>query len=341
MNQGNIKRQVIVEGDQIAFEAGEQVAIEDVQPNPQNPAFKYVVFSNKLQKRFQLSDNDIQPIQADKQSSPPELPPSSQPVKQVVTQEPAYRPPSRLATFGWWKIAVIGVSVLVVIGVVVGFVVLKNANDNKTVSATSGTIVYCTQCGAEYKNYVKTVSVKNKDKGNYTVEKKTEGLCDSCNYGAVGLQYKTLFDSLNKNDFWETDVTIPQPAIDFLKAHQDCFPAPNQAVANSLMNPVDTRLISKDITPFTGTLVSVYGSVVKTEATPFNGGTLTFVQVAPQDGGNSLFAYYTSAVSLLDGDYGYFWVLPIAATSYETIEAGTHPAIVSIGSWWEKAGSPY
>ncbi len=338
MNQGTIKRQVVVEGNQVAFEAGETVEIESTQPNPQNPAFKYVVLSQRLQKRFQLSDDDIELTQV-QQSYPPEVPPAYQPVQQVVTQQPVYKTPSRLASFGWRRVVVIGIAVLVVIGGVVGFLVWKNANDNKIVSVKTGTIYECTQCGKEYKNDVKTVNVKNKDKGQYTVVTKKEGLCDACTYGPLGLEYKTLFDGYNNSDYWKSAVTIPQPAIEFLKAHQDCFPAPNQAVANSLMNPVDTRLISKDITPFTGTLVRVYGSVVKTEAAP--DGTLTFVQVAPQDGGDSFFVYYTRAVSLLEGDYGYFWVLPIAATSYETVDAGTYPAIVSIGSWWEKAGNPY
>ena len=52
MSQGTIKRQVVVEGSQVAFEAGEQVVIESIQPNLQNPAFKYVVFSNRLRNGF-------------------------------------------------------------------------------------------------------------------------------------------------------------------------------------------------------------------------------------------------------------------------------------------------
>jgi hypothetical protein len=72
MNQGTIKRQVVVEGNQVAFEAGETVEIESTQPNLQNPAFKYVVLSQRLQRRFQLSDDDIQLIQV-QQSCPPEV----------------------------------------------------------------------------------------------------------------------------------------------------------------------------------------------------------------------------------------------------------------------------
>jgi hypothetical protein len=78
-NNGTIKRQVVVEGGQVAFEEGEQVVIESIQPNQQNPAFKYVVLSNRLQKRFQLSDNDIQPDQAPQPQQPaPAQPPSQQ-----------------------------------------------------------------------------------------------------------------------------------------------------------------------------------------------------------------------------------------------------------------------
>lgn len=340
MSQGTIKRQVVVEGSQVAFEAGEQVEIESIQPNPQNPSFKYVVFSKQLQKRFQLSDNDIELTQA-QQSYPPEVPPAYQPVQQVVTQQPVYKTPSRLATFGWWKIVVIGVAVLVVIGGGAGFLIWKDANDNRIVSVKTGTIYDCTQCGKEYKNDVKTVSVKNKQKGQYTVVTKKEGLCDLCTYGSVGLGYKTYFDQLTKDDYFKSAVTISQPAIDFLKAHQDCFPAPNRAVANSLMNPVDARFISKDITPYTGTLVRLYGSVVSVNAEGSGTDTFTTILVSPQEGGDSFFVFYAGNAPVLEGDYGYFWTLPIALTSYDTVAGGTYPAIVSIGAWCEKAGSPY
>src|SRR5450759_1002211 len=72
MSQGTIKRQVVVENNQVAFEAGEQVEIESVQPNPQNPVYKYIVYSSRLQKRFQLSDDDVLPLQV-QQSYPPEV----------------------------------------------------------------------------------------------------------------------------------------------------------------------------------------------------------------------------------------------------------------------------
>lgn len=58
--QGTIKHQILVENNQIAFETFDEVIVESVQPNPQRPEYKYVVFSSRLQKRFHLSDRDIQ-----------------------------------------------------------------------------------------------------------------------------------------------------------------------------------------------------------------------------------------------------------------------------------------
>ena len=49
---------VVIQG-QVAFRTGETVIVEEVAPNPQQPEFKYVVFSRSLQKRFQLSDRDV------------------------------------------------------------------------------------------------------------------------------------------------------------------------------------------------------------------------------------------------------------------------------------------
>ena len=114
MSQGTIKRQVIVEGGKVAFEAGEQVEIESVQPNAQRPEYKYVVFSSRLQKRFQLSDNDVQPA--------PQMPPP-QPV-----QQPVHEPPRRKATSGWRKVAVIAIVVVVAAGIAVGLIIGLGGN---------------------------------------------------------------------------------------------------------------------------------------------------------------------------------------------------------------------
>jgi hypothetical protein len=50
----------IAVGDSLAFTSGEIVSVEGVNPSPQRPENKYVVFSAALQKRFLLSDADLQ-----------------------------------------------------------------------------------------------------------------------------------------------------------------------------------------------------------------------------------------------------------------------------------------
>lgn len=46
-------------GDVLAFRKGEQVVVESVSPNPTRPEFKYVVYSQTSNKRYQLSDADL------------------------------------------------------------------------------------------------------------------------------------------------------------------------------------------------------------------------------------------------------------------------------------------
>lgn len=53
-----IRRDVIV-GGEVAFKKGEEVSVEKIDPNPGQPENRYVVKSDRLQKRFQLSDKDI------------------------------------------------------------------------------------------------------------------------------------------------------------------------------------------------------------------------------------------------------------------------------------------
>jgi len=122
MTQGVIKRRIVVEGGQVAFEAGEQVTVESVQPNPQNPAYKYVVFSSRLQKRYQLSDDDIQLTQAQQpqQPYPPEVMP---PFQQVSLQ---LEKPGSKKKWIWIGVSV-GILVIVVILVVL-LVILPSAN---------------------------------------------------------------------------------------------------------------------------------------------------------------------------------------------------------------------
>lgn len=54
----NITHEVLVDG-KVAFSQGEQVVVEQVLPNQQQPEYKYVVVSAKLGTKFQLSDADL------------------------------------------------------------------------------------------------------------------------------------------------------------------------------------------------------------------------------------------------------------------------------------------
>ena len=137
MDQGIISRQVVVEGDKVAFEAGELVAIERVQPNPQNPAYKYVVFSSRLQKWFQLSDNDIRPaqLQQPQQAAPAQVPSMQAPPRQPVPQSVG-RPAPRSAAPRWRKIVIIGLAILVIAALAVGITLWLGKSKKKTPSTT-------------------------------------------------------------------------------------------------------------------------------------------------------------------------------------------------------------
>lgn len=70
-------RDIIIDGT-AAFSRGEQVKIEKIEPNLQRPEYKYVVFSQNLQKYFQLSDADLvlPPPPATPPSALPAMPPA-------------------------------------------------------------------------------------------------------------------------------------------------------------------------------------------------------------------------------------------------------------------------
>ncbi len=53
-----IRNQIIADGA-IAFANGERVVVEGIEPNPEAPQYKFVVYSESLGKRFQLSDDDV------------------------------------------------------------------------------------------------------------------------------------------------------------------------------------------------------------------------------------------------------------------------------------------
>jgi len=43
----------------VAFRKGERVVVEAIDPNLQRPDYKFVVFSESLQMRYQLSEADL------------------------------------------------------------------------------------------------------------------------------------------------------------------------------------------------------------------------------------------------------------------------------------------
>jgi hypothetical protein len=89
----NITHEVLVDG-KVAFSQGEQVIVEQVLPNQQNPEYKYVVVSAKLGTKFQLSDADLVAMQAPQIQSqvPPEVP-MSPPVPGPPAQPGPPQPP--------------------------------------------------------------------------------------------------------------------------------------------------------------------------------------------------------------------------------------------------------
>jgi len=56
---GRIRHDVVVGGLE-AFQMGEVVDITAIEPDPDKPRFKYVVFSKALEKTFKLSEDEIE-----------------------------------------------------------------------------------------------------------------------------------------------------------------------------------------------------------------------------------------------------------------------------------------
>ena len=73
----NITHDVIV-GEQVAFRTGEIVIVEGVSPNPERPEYKYVVTSNTLKRKFQLSDSDLKQTAQAFTPMPPPITPYAQ-----------------------------------------------------------------------------------------------------------------------------------------------------------------------------------------------------------------------------------------------------------------------
>ena len=100
-----ITRDIII-SDQLAFRNGESVIVEGVAPNPQRPEYKYVVLSQALQKRFRLSDVDLEEV-----------------IKQtpVANRQPGYPPapppglPEQKSGKLKWVVLAVGIIVVIVI----------------------------------------------------------------------------------------------------------------------------------------------------------------------------------------------------------------------------------
>jgi hypothetical protein len=87
----------IIAGGVTAFSKGERVAIEGVDPNPQRPEYKYVVFSRLTGKRFQLRDADLEPLPVLEQApaygaaSPVPFQPSAEPEQPYLSPGDAFQ----------------------------------------------------------------------------------------------------------------------------------------------------------------------------------------------------------------------------------------------------------
>lgn len=55
-----VARPFVVLGE-LVFKAGDRVTVEKIDPNPERPANRYVVLSERVNKRFQLSEQDLLP----------------------------------------------------------------------------------------------------------------------------------------------------------------------------------------------------------------------------------------------------------------------------------------
>ena len=80
----SVSRDIMVD-NQLAFEKGEPVIVEQIQKNVQRPEYQYVVFSQRLQKRFQLCNADVE-IAAQPTVPMPSTTPAPSPQSPAPTQ---------------------------------------------------------------------------------------------------------------------------------------------------------------------------------------------------------------------------------------------------------------
>lgn len=120
-----VARDIVIDGT-VAFNRGERVKIEKIDPNLQRPEFKYVVFSQNLQKHFQLSDADLVLPPA------PEMPLSASPAM------PAAGTKDRRGFSAKGKALVIGTGIVILIIVAVAAVIgLKGSKSESTTTKSN------------------------------------------------------------------------------------------------------------------------------------------------------------------------------------------------------------
>ena len=123
----NITYDIIVEGQE-AFRAGEIVMVEDVSPNPERPEYKYVVTSRVLQRKFQLSENDLKQTSSAYAPAPTPTPPAQ------YTQVPQPRQSGR----GKW-VAIALIAIVLIIGIAVYATDNEKSNRTNTQSEVTET----------------------------------------------------------------------------------------------------------------------------------------------------------------------------------------------------------
>jgi hypothetical protein len=119
----------ILVNNQIVFSKGEEVVVEDTSPNPKQPDYKYVVFSEKLGTRYQLRNADI--VLIAERPQPHQQPPV--PTEMKTTSYPPQQPKDKKKT------ALIIAGVIIVILIIV-IVVMAVSHKNSTEPKTNNTI---------------------------------------------------------------------------------------------------------------------------------------------------------------------------------------------------------
>lgn len=125
-----VARQDILYGNQIAFVSGEQMVLQRIEPDPNTPDYKYIVYSSRVQQYMQLSDKEIKPMSqgavAGQDAGPIYVPPPVQ-YQYPQSELPPVQRPRNTALI----IALSVIGGLILLGIVVLGVTLNISNQNK------------------------------------------------------------------------------------------------------------------------------------------------------------------------------------------------------------------